>query len=131
MKKLLLVASLCVTSLPVLQADLPVSYDPNEFRSGGRTHPAPQPDRRFVVTSPTQDQFYLSKTDKIVTVTFPNGKKQRYVMSNDKLYRLEEDKSFREFVRGLSGDLALIAVGVFGGVLLTYLNMLPPVRSGR
>ncbi len=105
-----------------LRADLPVSYDPNVYRS-------PQPDSPFVMSDPTlQDD--AGRGDKIVTVTFRDGTKRKYLLSKEKLTRLDGDKSGRELFREFASEGALLLVGLIAGGMAGHWLAESPVRRG-
>ncbi len=120
MKKLLIVASLCLTSVPVLAHDMPLSYDATKYRS-----PMPYSNRVTTQKPSKDEQYWLREGDEIVTITLGNGKKQRFVLSKDKLYRLPEDKTWREELREWGGMFVLVAAGMFTGSMATWARMQP------
>ena len=127
MKKLLIVASLCLTSVPVLPGvEEVLTYDHKTYRS-----PMPYSNRVSIQNPSKDEQYWLKPGDKIVTVTLGNGKKQRFVLSKDQLYRLPEDLNWREELREWSGLIALVGVGMLCGSTITWAAMQPSYSSHR
>ncbi len=121
MKRQLIAASLILASMPVVHADMPLSYDANKYRSPNK-YLEPKSDHHFEVASPKgEETYWCEPDDKIVTVTMLNGTKQKWVLADNKLIRLEIDKSNGEMAYEILRGFGPPTIAFFGGIGLVSL----------
>ncbi len=112
-KRILLLTTTLLST--TLGARVPVTYDQDTYRSlpaleHGLFRIGKESVRVTIEKRPSKYRF-VELNDKIVTITFHNGTQRKYVLTDNSLYRLDEDMSMRETLSDMAKTLAIFASG--------------------
>ena len=133
-KKALLLAGVLISS--GLNARLPLSYNYDKYRGGQQAESVDhglfwigKESVRVAIDKRSAKYPYLNQNDKIVTVTFHNGIARKYVLTDSKLYRLQNDMSTREFLEYIGETAVYLTSGALLATAITVFFLYSPSRS--